>query len=166
LIAFIEHDVHIKDYYIYEIEDKNYKRLIDNVKKINKSYPDINVMPRNKGVYNKSGKIYFDSEGEGTHLVEYQTDNYARVLKLDDDVKTPITYIKMDIEGSEYQALDGAREIIQKYKPLLAISLYHLKDDFRKLPLLINEICPEYKHYCLEQYSYWYYDTVLYVSIY
>lgn len=58
-----------------------------------------------------------------------------------------IDFIKMDIEGSEYDALIGAENIIKKQHPLLAICVYHKEDDFYKIPNLIKKIYPEYKIY-------------------
>ena len=46
----------------------------------------------------------------------------------------------MDIEGAEYEALLGARGTISKYRPGLAISLYHRPADLWQIPLLINEM--------------------------
>lgn len=56
-----------------------------------------------------------------------------------------VTQIKMDIEGSEYGALKGAKETILRCKPKLAISLYHCGEDYYRLPLLVKEMVPEYK---------------------
>ena len=56
-----------------------------------------------------------------------------------------VTLIKMDIEGSEYEAILGAKRVIQRWKPKLAISLYHLGKDYYRLPLLVKELVPEYK---------------------
>lgn len=56
-----------------------------------------------------------------------------------------VTQIKMDIEGSEYGALLGARETILRCKPKLAISIYHCGEDYYRLPLLVKEMVPEYK---------------------
>ena len=58
-----------------------------------------------------------------------------------------IDFIKLDIEGAELDALNGAKETIIKYKPKLAICLYHQNSDFYNIPLYINSIVPEYKFY-------------------
>lgn len=63
-------------------------------------------------------------------------------LKLNGDV-----YIKMDIEGSELSALEGATELIRKYKPYLAICVYHRKNDLIQIPLYLRELVPNYKFY-------------------
>ncbi|MEZ4915723.1 MAG: FkbM family methyltransferase [Chitinophagales bacterium] len=70
---------------------------------------------------------------------------------IDDFVKNAdlqkIDYIKMDIEGAEEKALKGAIETIIKYKPTLAISVYHKDDDFEKLTKLIDDLDLGYKFY-------------------
>ena len=62
-----------------------------------------------------------------------------------------ITYIKMDVEGQERQAISGAETTIRKYKPKLLVSAYHRNEDLFALPLQIKEICPDYsvhfRHY-------------------
>ena len=44
-------------------------------------------------------------------------------------VDTPVTFIKLDVEGSELETLEGASETIKRYHPRMAISVYHKKDD-------------------------------------
>ena len=56
-----------------------------------------------------------------------------------------VTFIKMDIEGSEYAALQGAERLIKNCKPKLAISLYHCGEDYYRIPLYLKSIVPEYK---------------------
>ncbi|OOB79506.1 MAG: FkbM family methyltransferase [Epulopiscium sp. Nuni2H_MBin001] len=77
---------------------------------------------------------------------------------------TEVTFIKMDIEGAELQALMGAKQIIKKYKPQLAISIYHKPQDIFELPMYVKSLVPEYKLY-LRHYSYHYVDTVLQINI-
>ena len=53
----------------------------------------------------------------------------------------------MDIEGSELAAIEGAKEIIKEYHPTMAISVYHKKYDFWKIPQQILAIRSDYKLY-------------------
>lgn len=56
-------------------------------------------------------------------------------------------YIKIDVEGNEYQAVMGCKDSITKYSPTLRIALYHRSEDIFTLPLLINELNPNYNLY-------------------
>jgi FkbM family methyltransferase len=58
-----------------------------------------------------------------------------------------VDFIKMDIEGAEIMALNGARQILRRDKPKLAISVYHKWDDLREIPRLIKSIRPDYEFY-------------------
>ncbi|KZR70343.1 hypothetical protein PMIT1303_00004 [Prochlorococcus sp. MIT 1303] len=66
-----------------------------------------------------------------------------------------IDFIKLDIEGSELNALKGATEVIQKFKPKLAISLYHKPNDLHEIPLYISSNFSFYSlyidHYTIHQ---------------
>ena len=55
------------------------------------------------------------------------------------------TFIKMDIEGSEKEALIGSTEIIRRVKPKLAICSYHKAEDLYELPRTIMDIRDDYK---------------------
>lgn len=56
-----------------------------------------------------------------------------------------VTCIKADIEGAEYDMLTGAKKLIQRDHPNLAISIYHDIHDLFRIPLLVHELVPEYK---------------------
>lgn len=75
----------------------------------------------------------FDVRGE---LIE------ARAV---DNVCSKASYIKMDVEGAEYETLMGCRRIISECKPALAVSAYHRAGDIFILPLLIKKLRPDYK---------------------
>ena len=68
----------------------------------------------------------------------------------------------MDIEGAEKEALIGATQTIQKYKPNLAICLYHKPEDLWELPLLINELSNNSYDMYIRVHEDLYLSTVLY----
>jgi FkbM family methyltransferase len=63
------------------------------------------------------------------------------------DPAIPVTYIKMDIEGAELDALRGARETIERDRPVLAVCVYHNQHDLWQLPLFIKAMVPDYRMY-------------------
>lgn len=73
-------------------------------------------------------------------------------------------FIKMDIEGSELPALRGAEKTILKYKPILAVSVYHKREDIFAIPEYILSLVPEYRLY-LRNYSLSANDNVLYAIV-
>ena len=57
----------------------------------------------------------------------------------------PVGFIKADIEGYEQDLICGAEQLIQKYRPHLAICIYHLPTDIFAIPLHLKRLVPEYK---------------------
>lgn len=74
---------------------------------------------------------------------------------------TPITYLKMDIEGAEPSAIHGAVKVIQRDRPVLAVCVYHQQDHIWVIPNLLNSICENYRFY-LRPHLLEGWDTVLY----
>ena len=72
------------------------------------------------------------------------------------------TYIKMDVEGAELLSLMGAEETIRKYKPKLAICVYHRFDDLLTIPKYIKSLSSEYKFYLRAHDKPYFFDLVLY----
>lgn len=56
-----------------------------------------------------------------------------------------ISFIKMDIEGAEREALIGAKRVIDKDKPKMFICSYHLPDDPQVITKIVLQIRPDYK---------------------
>lgn len=74
-----------------------------------------------------------------------------------------VNYIKMDIEGSETDALTGAHETIARFRPKLAICLYHNPADLWSIPLEIKRRYPFYRLF-LDHHSLHDEETVLYCA--
>ena len=64
-----------------------------------------------------------------------------------DELRLDVSYVKMDVEGSEAETLQGVTETICRCKPKMLVSAYHKPDDFITLPRLIQSICPNYRLY-------------------
>ena len=86
-------------------------------------------------------------------------------ISIDDFIKeknlTKIDFIKMDIEGAEIAALLGAKETLMKFKPKLAISIYHKFEHYYKIPYFINSLNLNYKFY-LDHFSLGPAETILF----
>ena len=128
--------------YAYEITPSTYQALQQNVS----GYPNVTLV--NKGVGNHNGKMYVSgiAYGAGNKISE-QGETEVEVVTLDEDIKEPVTVIKMDIEGAEKDALLGAKRHIVEEKPKLLISSYHLPEDIFEIPYLIHSIREDYKFY-------------------
>jgi hypothetical protein len=89
-------------------------------------------------------------------LVSIEVDSLDRIL-----AGSRVSFIKMDIEGAERRALQGAEASIKAWAPRLAVAVYHKREDLFDLPLLILSYVPDYKLY-LRNYTDTAADTVLY----
>ena len=67
--------------------------------------------------------------------------------------KAPLTFLKMDVEGSESRAILGSANAIRRHKPKLMVSAYHRSEDLFALPQQIAAIRPDYRFY-LRHYRY------------
>lgn len=94
------------------------------------------------------GELRFMSTGDTAARIG-PGDLMVSSLALDDVLATAPapTYIKMDIEGAELAALSGARGMLAKYAPALAICAYHTPAHLWQIPLLIHQIRPDYQFF-------------------
>lgn len=120
-------------------------------------------------VWEDTGKVvYYTDNGPGSSVGFDRTNEVtgtATTLSIDDLVIENgierVDFIKMDIEGAEQKALKGARNTICKFRPKLAISLYHSLDDFVGVPEFIQSLNLGYTFY-LGHFSIHAEETVLY----
>jgi FkbM family methyltransferase len=98
----------------------------------------------------KREKVHFDATGTMGSTISNNGKIEVECVTLDEnlsDLQVLPTYIKMDIEGGELDALAGGRKLIQKEMPILAICLYHRYDDLWRVPLFIQSLASDYRFF-------------------
>ncbi|MCL2204078.1 MAG: FkbM family methyltransferase [Defluviitaleaceae bacterium] len=108
----------------------------------------------NKAVYSKQGEVTFTTNGgmDG-HRIMKGGNCTVQATTIDEElINENVTYIKMDIEGAELEALKGARNTIIRCRPKLAISIYHKPEDIVEIPQYLMALLPEYDYY-IRKYS-------------
>lgn len=119
-----------------------------------------------KGTWSENGCISF-AEGVSQGQIDVNGTNAIETIKIDDAVAGydgKITFIKMDIEGAELEALRGAGKTIRKDKPRMAICIYHKPEDLYEIPGYLLSLVPEYR-FQVRQYTSMNWETVLYVAV-
>ncbi len=125
-----------------EPDPKNYRKLWEHTA----------PMPRLQrfcmGIWCENTDLFFDdAQGRGSSLRK-EGQRKVPVTTIDTLYqKRRLTYLKIDVEGAEEQALLGGRHVIEREKPKLNLALYHRSEDIFKLPLLIQSINPSYRLY-------------------
>ncbi len=134
---------------IFAIEpnDTNFAQLEKFVQ--NKNYS--NVVLFNCGVGDKKGTFTFTAEIERTRFSEFG-EIKLNVETLDDILANEsVSFIKMEIQGSELNALQGATEILKNQKPYLAVVMFHKADALITIPQFINSVQKGYNLYLRKQ---------------
>jgi FkbM family methyltransferase len=112
----------------------------------------VTVMPYAVG--NINGQVSFAcSSSASSHITGADAGSTIDCRRLD-DIEWPMTptYIKMDIESAEPEALAGGSELLRRHQPVLAVCTYHRSEHLWQIPTLIRSISPEY-HIFLRRYA-------------
>lgn len=145
-------------YYGFEPDKNNFKNLNNYVKHMKNK--KINIFNVGLGLKNQS--VRFESEGSMSSRITNTGGTVIKIQALDKNMdKIRPTFIKLDIEGFEKEALMGMKKIIANHKPKLAISVYHKPTDLWSLPLLIWKLNKNYKLY-IRHYTKTFHETVCY----
>ena len=131
-----------KAIYTWEPDNNNLKYLRRNIKGLR------DVVVVEKGMWDKATTLTFDSNGNDKSRVKSDGHVKISVDSVDNvcvDIK--VSFIKMDIEGAEQQALEGCKRVINRDRPTLAICIYHTYEDLWKIPKWIEENTKNYSVY-------------------
>lgn len=160
---------HIENYKIVAFEPDQV-----NLKSLQHHFPD--ALTIDACVWNQNDTLLFINDATGNSRIEsinavgQITKEHPSAIKMKAQSidETPeckdASFIKMDIEGSEYNALLGAKKTIIRNKPKLAICIYHSDEDMIRIIRLIRDFVPEYKFY-VRQHSNSIAETVLYATL-
>lgn len=139
-------------YYAFEPLQSNIKQMKDN-DLFSRICKEFNIVECGVGEENKELFFHLPNNGdqEGGRFIDQAEGSLDKlaIRRIDDiDISYKGTvYIKMDIEGAELSALKGALQTIKKYRPYMAICLYHRKNDLIDIPLFIESLELNYKFY-------------------
>ena len=158
--AFVKRCPHYKHIIAFEPDIRNFAKL----KHKHGNNPRMTLI--NAGVYDHDGNVHFDERGDVGSKIGDESDNGVTIsVKAIDALDLPkITFLKMDIEGAELNALKGAEKTIVRDKPKLAICIYHSHDDMLRIAETIHALVPEYRLYIRQHGYYFPYvcETILY----
>lgn len=113
------------------------------------------------GLWNEPAELGLEHRPDNGSRVSDDAERRVPLNALDNIDVGNVSLIKLDVEGAEVQALNGARRLIAARKPKLAISAYHRFDDFVTLFETVRDIRDDYR-FTLRHYSPIIYDSVIY----
>jgi FkbM family methyltransferase len=120
---------------------------------------------------NSHDQLFFNDCGPGTNVsaTHVEKNGAVQAITIDRLVTEQgvekIDFIKMDIEGAEQAALTGARETLSRWRPQLAITVYHNEmEDFTAIPRMLAAMELGYKFY-LGHYTTYGEETVLFAKV-
>ncbi len=135
----------------------------ETLKVMKEKYKLNNILLENVLFSNKNETIDFVSMTPNTPAVKMNAVTVDEFVESNNIEK--IDYLKMDVEGAEKHILEGAVNTIKKFRPSLAIAVYHggelFMEDFYKVPVFIKKITENYEYY-IRTFSPWGGETILF----
>lgn len=159
----------VKKVYAFEPDPENYQKCLKVAEnRSRKRIQDVKIFPC--GVWSEKTTLHFDAlSTDGSRICAEDEGAFCSVpvMTIDEAIEPGdhVTTLKVDVEGSELEALKGAQETIRRDRPKLAICIYHKTDDLWELPLYIKNLVPEYRFYIRHHLERSICDTVLYAIL-
>ena len=147
--ALIINGYHPRKIYAFEPEPDNYKQLQDTVC-LNNLTGRVIAIKAGLGNKKESTLLYSNEMKSASNLSQVNairgypmTSKEVKLETIDDYVREnnlEVALIKLDIEGNELAAVQGALETIKRYRPVLSIAIYHRPEDFFEIKPLIEDL--------------------------
>ena len=150
----------------FEPDETNNKAINYRIDRLSKEWNvEGKISVINAGVGEETKRLSFMRHRDGLGSVfSEKGDRTEQIYALDDFLKEKYDYLKADIESFEFLMLKGAEKTIKKWKPCLAICIYHNAVDLFDIPLLIKKIDSKY-HFAVRHHSNTFSETVLYAWV-
>ena len=143
-----------------EPDPSNFARLAARAYNAKQDTSEILLMPC--AVWSCTTQLYFAAGSDQNSHLAAGGSTLIQAVKLDDALAGfNANWIKFDIEGAELEALEGARRIIERDRPFLAVAAYHSCDHLWRIPLMLHGLSNGYEIY-LRYHGYAGVDMVVY----
>lgn len=117
------------------------------------------------GVFSRELQFRFANGNKINSMISDEGEAFIQCVAIDHVLPNfQPTFIQMDVEGAELEALKGAEMLIKVNKPDLAICVYHAPNHIWDIPLYLESLRSGYKYY-LRNYTSLISETVLYATV-
>lgn len=158
ILSATKFNVNLKKVMAFEPDPTNYRKLQSNL-----SAFGFKVETYNAGLSAINGEASFTfTSSTGSSLSEDSGQPNTRLICFDSLApNNEISHIKLDVEGSEADALIGMRKSIKLFNPDMAISVYHKPEDIYRIPKLVMDL-GNYNKFSLRNYAHQSFETIFY----
>lgn len=126
-------------------------------------HPLHDYRPVNKAVSSKRQKLKFKETGTMSSYVSDEGSVVVETVRLDDELDK-LTFLKMDVEGFETDALKGAQRLLSTQRPRAAVCVYHYAHCLLRVMEQFDAAVEDYHFRLRQHFGGYYYDLVLYAS--
>jgi FkbM family methyltransferase len=139
-----------RTYFAMEPDPLSRQRLESSLTELDPAIANrVRVLPYSVSDY--TGSATFSASGSLSSAMQDGPGITVQCTRLDDlepelGGEAP-TFLKMDVEGAELDALTGGQSLLRRTHPMIAIATYHRQDHLWKVPLAVNDLWSQYDFY-------------------
>lgn len=112
----------------FEPEPVNFRLMCQNLRET------FNIVTRNQGLGAEAGclQMHKSRRNHGAHRIKFDTPGEIEVIPLDSLSLQALDLLDLDIEGAEPYALEGAKDTIARFKPVIVIEQWRAWDERKR----------------------------------